>query len=296
MKRLTNESYDNLIKNVYHTLRSSEKKVADYVLSNGYEIAPLSLAKLAHEVGVSEPTVMRFVKSIGCTGYSDFKLKVARDWGRENPAKEASSKRNLMMDVRIDSDEKIENIPEKMVGLTVKALQDTLKLIDIDSFSKVIHMIGSADIIDVYGDGNSRSIAIDMVNKLLRIGLNCRSYSDNYLQRICANQLKSKDLAIGISHSGSTRDTVDALRIAKESGAKTIALTNFRASVITEYADVVFYTGDVEATFYSENMFSRITQLAIVDMIYMGILLQNYDQYTQRLDKVNMLVTDRYYE
>lgn len=286
------ETYDNLIKNVYHTLRASEKKVADYVLANGYEIQPLSLAKLAKETGVSEPTVMRFVKSIGCAGYSDFKLMLARDWGRESQAEG----KKLIMDIHMDADDKIENIPAKMVAMTGKALEDTLKLVDIEDFKSVIKMIAESNIIDIYGDGNSRSIVIDLVNKLLRIGLHCRSFTDSYFQRISANQLTNQDLAIAISHSGSTRDTVDALRIAKEAGAKTVVLTNFRASVITEYADIVFYTGDVESTFYSENMFSRITQLLIVDMIYMGLLLQDQDNYMKNLDQVNMLATDRYYE
>lgn len=289
---LNQETYDKTIKNIYHTLRSSEKKVADYVLSNGYDIQPMSLAKLAKESGVSEPTVMRFVKSLGYTGYSDFKLKMARDMGHVSNVEE----KKFLMDIHIDADELVENIPAKMLALTEKALKDTLKLVDIDDFKRVITMITEAEIIDIYGDGNSRSIVTDLVNKLLRIGLKCRSFSDSYLQRLSANQMSNKDLAIGISHSGSTRDTVDSMRIAKEAGAKTIVLTNFRASVITEYADLVFYTGDVETAFYSENMFSRITQLLIVDMIYMGLLLKDYDNNTKRLDKVNMLVTDRYYE
>lgn len=288
------ETYDNLIKGVYHTLRSSEKKVADYVLATGYGIQPLSLAKLASNVGVSEPTVMRFVKSIGCSGYSDFKLKVARDWGRSAGSQDGNPK--MLLDIHMDAGDKLEDIPKKMVALTGRALEDTLKLVDIADFSKAVTMIAGANVIDVYGDGNSRSIAIDFVNKLLRIGLYTRSYSDTYLQRLSANQLSKQDVAIGISHSGSTRDTVDALRIAKESGAKTIVLTNYRASIITEYADVVFYTGDVESTLYSENMFSRITQLLIVDMIYMGLLLYDNGKFTKNLEQVNMLVTDRYYK
>lgn len=287
------ESYEYKIKNMYNTLRDSEKKVADYVLLNGYSISKMTLANLSKEVGVSEPTIIRFVKGIGCSGYSEFKMGLMKEWGRESVGEKLSSE--LLVELHIDENEKIEDIPSKMIGMTVRALEDTLKIIDTDNYKRAIKMIKTSSIIDVYGVGNSGSIASDIMNKLLRIGLNCRAYSDNHLQQICASHLTKKDLAIAVSHSGSTMDTVNALKIAKESGAKTIALTNFKASAISEYADITLYTGDVETTFYSETMISRIAQLAIVDMLYMGILLSDYSLYTKRLDKINLLVKEKNY-
>lgn len=287
------ESYEYKIKNMYNTLRDSEKKVADYVLLNGYSISKMTLANLSKEVGVSEPTIIRFVKGIGCSGYSEFKMGLMKEWGRESVSEKPHSE--LLVELHIDENEKIEDIPSKMIGMTIRALEDTLKIIDTDNYKKAIKIIKTSNIIDVYGVGNSGSIASDIMNKFLRIGLNCRAYSDNHLQQICASHLTKKDVAIAVSHSGSTMDTVNALRIAKESGAKTIALTNFKASAISEYADITLYTGDVETTFYSETMISRIAQLAIVDMLYMGILLSDYNLYTQRLDKINLLVKEKNY-
>lgn len=294
MKNLKNvQSYEYKIKNMYNTLRSSEKKVADYVLLNGHSVSTMTLAKLSQEVRVSEPTIVRFVKSIGCNGFSEFKMELMKDWGRESVVQKSDSE--LLVELHIDKNDKVEDIPEKMIGMTIKALEDTYKIIDIDNYKKAIKMIKSANIIDVYGVGNSGSIASDIMNKFLRIGLNCRAYSDNHIQQICASNLNNRDLVIAISHSGSTIDTVNALKIAKESGAKTIVLTNYKASTISEYADITFYTGDSENTFYSETMVSRISQLSIVDMLYMGILVSDYDLYTKRLDRVNLLVEEKNY-
>lgn len=289
----SNEFYEYKIKNMYNTLSSSEKKVADYVLLNGYSVSTMTLANLAKEIGVSEPTIVRFAKRIGCSGFSEFKMGLMKDWGRESVAEKSDNE--LLVELHINENEKIEDIPSKMIGMTIKALEDTLKIIDLDNYKRAINMIKASNIIDVYGVGNSASIASDIMNKLLRIGLNCRAYSDNHLHQICASHLTKKDLAIAVSHSGSTIDTVNALKIAKESGAKTIALTNFKATDISKYADITLYTGDVETTFYSETMVSRISQLAIVDMLYMGILLSDYDLYTKRLDKINLLVKDKNY-
>ena len=288
-----NESYEYKIKNMYNTLSSSEKKVADYVLLNGYSVSTMTLATIAKEIGVSEPTIVRFVKSIGFSGYSEFKMGLMKDWGRESVIEKSDSE--LLVELHINENERIEDIPSKMIGMTIKALEDTLKIIDLDNYKRAINMIKTSNIIDVYGVGNSGSIASDIMNKLLRIGLNCRAYSDNHIQQICASHLTKKDLAIAVSHSGSTIDTVNALKVAKESGARTIALTNFKGASISEYADITLYTGDVETTFYSETMVSRISQLAIVDMLYMGILLSDYDLYTKRLDKINLLVKGKNY-
>lgn len=85
------------------------------------------------------------------------------------------------------------------------------------------------------------------------------------------------------------------LEIAREAGAKTLAITNYKGRNISQHADVTLYTGDVETMFYSETMASRISQLAIVDMLYMGVLLSDYDLYTKRLDKVNLLVKEKNY-
>lgn len=281
------------IKRMYNALRSSEKKVADYVLQNGYSVSKMPLAQFSREAGVSESTVIRFVKSIGCNGYSEFKMELMKDWGRESAEEKSGSR--LLVELHIDGNEKVEDIPLKLVGITTKALEDTLKILDMDDYKKAVKMIRTSNIIDVYGVGNSGSVAGDIANKFLRIGLNCRAYSDNHLQQICASHLTANDLAIAISHSGSTIDTVNALKIARESGAKTIALTNFKGSAISGHADITLYTGDIETAFYSETMVSRISQLAIVDMLYMGVLLSDYDLFAKRLDKINLLVENKNY-
>lgn len=289
----SHESYEEKIKKVYSSLSASEERVADFVLSNGYAVSTMSLNKLSISVGVSEPTIIRFVKKIGCSGYSEFKMNLMKDWGRNSVSEK--NENNVLVDLHINKDERLEDIPQKMIGITIKALEDTLNLIDIEKYSEAIELITNANVIDVYGVGNSGSIASDIMNKLIRIGLNCRAYPDNHVQQIYASHLTNKDVAIAISHSGNTIDTVNSLKIAKESGAKTIALTNFRGAAISQYADIVFYTGDVETTFYSETMASRMSQLAIVDMLYMGVLSRNYESFIKRLEKTNMLVKEKNY-
>lgn len=285
------KDYEAKIREVYSELRKSEKKVADYILLNKEKIGEIGLEEIARNSDVSTPTVIRFMKALGYEGLKEFRIELLKSSKRLN----YNENTGLLLDVHVSRDDRIEDIPAKIIGLTVKALEDTLKFLNYEEYEKAIKLITNANIIDIYGVGNSGSIGNDFMSKLLRIGLNCRAYSDNHLQQLCASHLGKNDLAIAISHSGETRDTINALSLAKESGAKTMVLTNFKASIITRYADIILFTGDTEKTFYSETMSSRMAQLALVDMLYMGVLLSDYDKYTKRLDKINNLALGRVY-
>lgn len=288
----TDISCAEMIKKQYAKLSKSEKTIADYVLLNGHDIASLSLADVARGSGVSEPTVVRFTKDIGLDGFSDLKMHLMKDWGKESVK---ASPHGKLLDLHILPDDRIEDLPEKITNITIRSLQDTLKIFDTDAFLEAVNMIIKADRIDVFGVGTSSSIALDFVSKLIRIGLDARYFSDNHLEQISCLSLSENDVAIAISHSGSTIDVVDTLRLAKENGARTIALTNYKASIISEFADVELMSGDYETTFYSETMVSRTSLLALTDMLYMGIILSDFDLYTARLEKVNKQVECKNY-
>ena len=133
-----------------------------------------------------------------------------------------------------------------------------------------------------------------MLTKLLYLGLDCRHYADSYLQGICAGNLRPGDVVIGVSYSGNSRDTVDAVKAARKAGATVIAITNFRDSLITRYADLLLCTSQ-DQVFYGDAIFSRTTQIMIVDMIYMGLLASDYERYVKILNKNSRVARDRAY-
>lgn len=285
------EYYEDIIIKHYQTLRPSEKKVADYILRNPSDIPSISLAQLSHMVSVSDPTVMRFLRSIGFLSFSEFKVHLATNLGSRAQQMEDE----LLVDLHISKEDLLTDIPQKIIAQTIQSLKGTLQLVNVDTFQQAITYITTSNMIDIYGVGNSTSVALDMVNKFSRIGLKCRCTLDNHLQQINAAHLTSKDLAIVISHSGSTIDTVDTLKLAKMAGAKTIAITNFRATALPNFSDLCLFTGDVETSFYTETMFSRTSQLAYVDMLYTGVILSNYAYYAKQLDKINHIVKNKNY-
>lgn len=138
--------------------------------------------------------------------------------------------------------------------------------------------ICEANKIVVFGLGNSASIAIDACHKFLRTGLNAVSYSDNHMQVIAASHLTPKDVVIGVSHSGSSKDIVEALKRARECGATTISITNKGKSPILKYSYIVLSTSSQETEYNILALNSRIVQLAIVDTLYFYVVYNRSDQ------------------
>ena len=142
---------------------------------------------------------------------------------------------------------------------------------------------------------NSEAAAVDLMTKLSYLGLPCRHFTDCYLQQITAARLTEQDVAVGISYSGESRDTVDALKAAKHAGETTVAITNFRRSPISRHADILICTSQ-EQHFYGNAIFSRASQILIVDMIYMGLISSDYGHYVEQLNKCEKVVRRKAYD
>ncbi|MGN0183195.1 MAG: MurR/RpiR family transcriptional regulator [Candidatus Ornithomonoglobus sp.] len=140
-----------------------------------------------------------------------------------------------------------------------------------------------ADKIVIFGLGNSASVAMDASHKFLRAGLNAVAYSDNHMQVIAASHLTSSDAAIAVSHSGSSKDIVEALKIAKEHGAATIAITNNDKSPVLKHSDIVLSTSSDKTQYNILALNSRIVQLAIIDALYFYIV---YNRSAQALESI----------
>ena len=189
---------------------------------------------------------------------------------------------------------RLEDIPGKVAVTSQMMMEETLKNLSSEVFKKVIGALKNARIIDIYSVENSNAVASDLLTKLLYLGLSCRHFDDYYHQKISAGNLTSQDVAVGISYSGYSRDTVEVMKEAKKSGAVTIVITNFRDSLITKYADLVICTSQ-QQLFYGDAIFSRTAQMMIVDMIYMGLIVSDYDRFCTVLDKSSRGVRDKAY-
>lgn len=274
------------IKMIYNILRPSETKVAAYILSFNDDYAKLSMTLISKEVSVSQPTIMRFVKAIGYNSFKEFKYELLKN--------QKSNNVDILYGYTLGKEELIKDIPSNIVARTITMLEDSLKSISIKNYENAIKAIHNSNHISIFAVENSLSVANDLMIKLIYLGKQVILYDDGYLQSINASNLNSNNLAIGISYSGNSKETVDALKIAYEKGAFTIAIVNFENTMLTQYANIVLSTSN-DQLMYGDAIFSRTVQTALVDMLYMGVIKSDYDYYTKQLDYNSKLISHRGY-
>lgn len=280
------------VKSAYASLRPSERRVADYVLSDPDECTQCTISELAERVQVSQPTVVRFVQAMGFDGYRSFKYCLLRDRSGKSPQ---SPYFDPMGDLDLKPWDCLEDLPLKETRMAGGLLEDTLKSLSTQELSRAVRMLATARTIDIYGVENSFTPANDLLTKLTYLGLNCRMHTDAYLQQISAAHLGVADVAVAISHSGCSVDTVKALKQARKTGAGTIAITSPQESMLAKYADVCLSTGGQDLSIYGTAIFSRIPDLAVIDLLYMGIIQSDYERFSRNLDKSGAVIADRGY-
>ncbi len=248
------------IKVAYDDMGRAEKRIADWIAENHQKLFSLSITELASECSCGEATIVRFARRLGLDGYQGLKIALAMEEGQK----------------RISGSITEEDTPfevfEKVCEDIYCSLEMTKKVLKSDQLAIAAKMILSADKVVIFGLGNSASIALDAQHKFMRAGINAVAYSDNHMQSISASHLTSDDVAIGISHSGSSRDIVEALQIARSKGAKTIAVTNRGRSPIIKQSDIVLNTASDETQYRILALNSRISQLALIDSLYYYIV------------------------
>lgn len=261
------------IRSIFESLSNSEKSIASYFMSHLDEIVYLTVTDVAKETNTSEATVVRTCKKIGYRGFQDFKITLAQEI--VNPVQTIFEE--------ADEEDDCYAIFRKKIGNAINTLQYTAKIIDKDHLEKSAEAILNASRICVFGNGNSASVAIDAAHKLMRTGLDAHAYSDSHMQIMAASALNKDDVVLGISHSGSSKDTLEAMEVAKSNGATAIAITNYGRSPITEIADLVLSTASEETKYHIIALSSRIAQLSIIDTLYIYVSLKNKDQSVKRM-------------
>ncbi|MFC0214077.1 MurR/RpiR family transcriptional regulator [Paenibacillus chartarius] len=267
------------LKELYQDLKPSEQIAASYILQHPERMLGLSIAQLADESGSSQAAIVRLCKSMGVKGYQDLKLKVAGD------LQQGQSGRSGAGYLEIRSGESVENIIECVSGNNVQSILDTVKVLDAAVVAQAIAALDKARRIFFYGIGASNLIAMDAQQKFLRISKTALSFADPHVQLTASVSLGAGDVAVGISYSGETKPVIAALRSAREQGAETISITKYGNTTLSTYADYPLFISSTEHEIRSGAMASRISQLNVIDILYLGVASRDYDQSVQHLER-----------
>jgi DNA-binding MurR/RpiR family transcriptional regulator len=164
-------------------------------------------------------------------------------------------------------------------------MRDTLEVLDDAELERAVDALAKARRLDIYGVGGSAPLAIDAYHKFLKLGMVAIALSDGDLMAMSSALLAEGDVALGISHTGASRDVTDALARAQGNGATTICITHRSTSPITKAADIRLYTAAKQTAFRSDTSSSRIAHLTVIDTLYVGVALRGYDRSLERIGK-----------
>lgn len=267
-------------------LRPSEKRIAELFLASPGDTAELSIADLAARGNTSTTSVVRFSKYLGYDHLKDLRMDVLREVARENF--QTASLPEVSGD--IDRHDTVEDIVAKVSMAETLSIADTAKVLDPVSLSAAVAAVASARRVDIFGVGASSFVGLDLQQKLTRIGHVALNWPDTHAAWTSAATLDDGCVAIAVSHSGSTVDTIDFLAVAREGGATTIAITNHADAELASHADIVLTTAARETGFRSGALGSRIAQLMVVDCMFIGVAQTNYDASMAALRKTYVAV------
>lgn len=254
------------IRSLYPSLTRAERRVADRVLQDAREIIYGSVTDLAERAEVGETSVLRFCRHIGHSGFQEFKLALAQELVR--PEVNDSEK----------DGEQATSLYDQLTGRNIRLIEETAAFLEEEELNRSVEMLLQAKRIIFFGVGSSGLTAEDARYRFLRVGLVAEAIPDSHLATVRASLLGADDLLVAVSVSGSTVDTVDVTRLAKENGAMVICITNHARSPITRLADVLLLGSSREGPTEGSALSSKMVQLHILDLLFAAVLLELDDR------------------
>lgn len=274
-----------LIRSHLPDMGPAEERLAQHVLANPDQVVYSTVTGVAEGAGVGEATVIRFCQSLGFRGYQEFKLVLARDL--------VTREQNIQEDIK--ADDSLDMVVRKVSFASTRAIEDTARVLDSSQLEKAVAAIAAARKVLFIGVGASALTCLDAALKFGRIGVDAQAHLDTHTQTMAAALLQPGDVAVGISHTGSTKDTVDALRTAREAGATVGCIVNHARSPLAQVAQIVLLTASPETPLASGALRSKIAQLLVLDLLFTGVTLQLGDRAWQARERTARAVLDKLY-
>ena len=268
------------VQHLQHELSPAEQRVATLVLEHPRKVLGEPIAEIARLADVSQPTVIRFCRSLGFLGLADFKLKFASSLTGTIPVRHSQ--------VRVS--DSTHDLSAKVIDNTVSAILKFRDQLDVLSIDRAIELLRNANRVEFYAMGNSRVVALDGQHKFFRFRIPSSSYGDSHLFKLAAELLKPGDVVIAISTSGQLPDLLAAVDAARAAGADVIAITSSK-SALAKKATVCLAVDHSEDSTSFLSMISRILQLLLIDIMSVGISLGTKDENESESEKKRMLIS-----
>lgn len=265
------------IESALDTLRRSERKVAELVLAQPDRVIHMRIVDLAAAAEVSEPTVVRFCRAIGCQGFQNFKLALA-----QSLAHNTSQEPFVLSELDTARD-----YTYKVFDATMETLAQVRDTLDPDAIEVAVDALCNARRVEFYGFGASSPVAIDAQHKFFRLQIASAALSDPHIQAMSAMSLTADDVVVAISQSGRSTALLEAMDHVRESGAVSIALAPSNTPVLARATIAI----PIDVASPDEESYtplpSRIAHLAVIDILAAGVSKMKGDEVNRHLNKLN---------
>ena len=255
-------------------LRPAETRVADVLLAHPNQFFRWSVTEVAERARVSEATVIRFAKLLGFSGFQALKITLAQE--------QATIDQGVL---EVDPGDDWASALLKMHTYYQQAMEATLAVANQPVFRTVLNLLRQSPRTVTLGVGTSGLAAHVLAYKLHRAGLRVSHDVDGHFQSLAAASCQPGDLVVAFSVSGSTRDTTDALTLAQEAGATTVAVTHFARSPLARLATHVLLSQGFDSPVVSGSVLAHVSQLILIDALYLGLALENFDAVRTRMEQ-----------
>jgi DNA-binding MurR/RpiR family transcriptional regulator len=239
------------------------------IVEDPARVARSTISELSALAGTSESSIVRTARALGFTGYPQLRLALAASAARQGPRSTLSS--------GITPDDSVREVIAKLVHTESQAVLETATQLDAEQLSGAVGALCGGGQLHIAGVGASGLVAQDLQQKLARIGRPGHVHVDSQSALTSAVLLGERDVFLVVSHSGESRDIVEPLRRAKALGATTVAITNHPLSTAARLADHVLVSAGRETTFRPGAMASRISQLVVVDCLFVCVAQRTYE-------------------
>jgi glucokinase len=261
------------IRQMRDALTPAERRVADLALNHPRSIINDPIVDIARKADVSQPTVIRFCRSLGCQGLSDFKLKLATGLTGTIP---------------------VSDFGAKVLDNTISAILQLREHLNFEHVERAIDLLNGARRIEFYGLGNSNIVAQDAHYKFFRFGIPTIAYGDLYMQAASAALLGKGDVIVAVSKSGRAPELLRVLAVAMQAGAQVIAITSSNTP-LAKRATVALETDHIEIRESQLSMISRILHLVMIDILAVGVAIRRAmpnEEVTEAVSKVRRRADD----
>lgn len=268
------------IKSAYRGMSKTEKQIADYILENIKLVSRSTISELSNRLGIADSTFYQFTKKIGYDGFKDFKISLLTE--EFDP--------EISIHEHISKGDSTDIMIKKVFDSNIKALEDTKKIIDAKQIEEAVALINKSNMLWFFGSGGSSSVAFDSYHKFLRSPIKCGYTADFHMQLMNAGLLTQNDCAIVISHTGLSKETIEIAKVLKQNNVKFILLTSYPLSPLAKLADIVLISSSEEIAYRSEALSSRLTQLSIIDVLFIMTMFYDEEKSNIYLQKIRRAI------